>query len=104
MSSPGDIVTQQKAAAGQENPCRGLAWAWSAQIRQSALLAGDQQVDVGDVGRGEAGARPAQRGRGDGTPPCEQVLADREAEGRLLLVAGEREVGVEQVVGALRVA
>ena len=34
----------------------------------------------------------------------EQVLAHREAQRRLLLVAGERQVGVEEVVGALDVA
>jgi hypothetical protein len=36
----------------------------------------------------------------DGAAPGQRVLADREAEARLRLVADERQVGVEEVAGA----
>ena len=46
----------------------------------------------------------AQARRRDGAAAMQQIFADGEAEAGLLLVAGERQIGIEEVLGAVEIA
>src|SRR3546814_20162563 len=68
------------------------------QGRQPPLHALDHAVEFGLVLRCQARARRAQLGGGDGAATLQHLLAQREADPRLLLVAHQRQVGIEEVL------
>src|SRR6478609_9627645 len=80
------------------------AWAWSSssvQFAQALVLAAHEQGEVRNVGCGQLGAGLAHEIRSDDAPVLEEALPHRQTDARLLLVARQRQVGVEQVVRAL---
>ena len=65
---------------------------------QPRLEAGQQPVELGDVGGVELRPGRAHRGRANGAAPAQHLLAHRKPKSWLLLVAHQRQISVEQVL------
>src|SRR5712691_12552484 len=72
-----------------------------AAVRQAPLEAGQQPVELADILGVELRTRGAHRGGADGAAPPEDFLAHGEAEAGLLLMAYERQIKIEQLLGFL---
>src|SRR5229473_6661385 len=66
--------------------------------------AGEQIIDFGSRGRGNARARLALRARGDHAALLQHVFAHSQSRTELLLVADQRQMGVEQIVRGVAAA
>ena len=74
------------------------------RVSEQAILPRYQALDLADIGRRQGSSRFAQCRRGDRAAFRHDVFPDGEAKARLLFVAREGEIGVEDVLRSLRIS